>query len=87
LNLEKAKEELQQFNDGHREYEMDLQFQKQCRGEEITEEMREIAEAELDDIVLNQIIVQDAVDLEIVVQDAVDLAKVEVKKKRKICLC
>jgi hypothetical protein len=53
LNLEKAKEELQQFNDGNIEYETDLRFQKRRRGEEITEQMKEIAEAELDNIALD----------------------------------
>jgi hypothetical protein len=72
LNLENAKEELRQFNDGHREYETDLRYQKRRRGGEITDEMREMAEAELDDIALDRV----------VVQDAVDLAKVEATKTK-----
>jgi hypothetical protein len=74
LNLEKTKEELQQFNDGHREYETDLRFQRQRRGQAISKEMRGMAEAELDDIALDRI----------VVQDAVDLAKVDVKKTKSL---
>jgi hypothetical protein len=61
LSLERAKEELQQFNDGHKEYELDLQLQRQRRIG-ITDKMRAIAEAEVQDIALERVGMQDAID-------------------------
>jgi hypothetical protein len=62
LDLERAKLQLQQFNDGHREYETDLRRQKRRRTIAITEETRALVEQELEDIALEQIVVQDAED-------------------------
>jgi hypothetical protein len=71
-SLEKAKLELQQFNDGYKDYEMDLRRQKRQRRGGITDEMRALVEEELDDIALERVDVQ----------DAVDLAKVDVSKTK-----
>jgi hypothetical protein len=46
LSLEKAREELQHFNDGYREYEIDLRRQKRRRVG-MMEDLRAIAEEEL----------------------------------------
>jgi hypothetical protein len=61
LSLEKAKEELQHFNDGYREYIIDLRHQKRQRVG-MMEDLRAIAEEELGDILLERVGMQDAVD-------------------------
>jgi hypothetical protein len=61
LSLEKAKEEVQQFNHGHSEYKIDLQRQKRRRVGMI-EDLRAVAEEELEDISLEPVGMQDAVD-------------------------
>jgi hypothetical protein len=66
LSLEKAKEELQHFNDGYCEYEIDLQRQKRGR-EGMMVDLRAIAEEELGDILLERVGMQDAVKNEKVV--------------------
>jgi hypothetical protein len=60
-SLEKAKEELQRFNGGYREYKIDLQHQKQQRAG-MMEDLRAIAEEELEDILIEGVGMQDAVD-------------------------
>ncbi len=60
-SLEMAKEELQQFNDGYREYKIDLRRQKQQRVG-MVEDLRAIAEEELEDILIEGVGMQDAVD-------------------------
>jgi hypothetical protein len=61
LSLEKAKEEPHHFNDGYREYGLDLRRQKrQLVG--MMEDLRAIAEEELGDISLEWAGMQDAVD-------------------------
>jgi hypothetical protein len=72
-NLERAKEELQRFNDGHHEYEVDLRLQRRRRVG-ITDDMRAVAEAEVQDIALERV----------EMQDAVDGAKVQVLKTKKL---
>jgi hypothetical protein len=61
LSLEKAKEELQQFNDGYCEYEIDLRHQKQ-QTVGMIKDLRAIAEEELEDILLERVGIQDAVN-------------------------
>jgi hypothetical protein len=82
---EKAKQELQQFNDGYKDYEMDLKRQKRRRVGGITDDMRALVEEELDDIALERIVVQDAVDLAKVGVSKTKMLFAEEKKKEENC--
>jgi hypothetical protein len=85
LNLEKAKEELQQFNDGYRQNEADLRRQKRRKAGAITEDMRAFAEEELDDIASERIVVQDAVDMAKVDSSKMKTLFAEEKRKEENC--
>jgi hypothetical protein len=85
VNLETAKKELQQFNEGHREYETDLRRQKRRNAGAITEEVRHFAETELEDIALERIVVQNAVDLAKVDATKTKTLFAEEKKKEENC--
>ncbi len=85
LNLEKAKEELQQFNDGYRQYEADLRRQKRRKAGAITEDMRAFAEEELDDIASERIVVQDALDMAKVDSSKMKTLFAEEKRKEENC--
>jgi hypothetical protein len=61
LSLEKDKEELQQFNDGYHKHEI-YPWRQKRRRVGMMEDLRAIAEEELEDISLERVGMQDAVD-------------------------
>jgi hypothetical protein len=85
-SLERAKEELQHFNDGYRKkYEIDLRCQKQRRVG-MMEDLRAIAEEELGDILLEGVGMQDAVDgAKVFVLKTKKLFAEQEKKKEENC--
>jgi PAB1-binding protein PBP1 len=87
LSHEKAKEELQPFNDSYKEYEKDLRRQKRRKAGAVTDDMRAFMEEELpvDDIALEREPIQDAVDLAKEVLSETKTIFAEEKKKEENC--